>query len=60
MGLMFTDGLVASELTEYGICAGEGVLTATGVPTAETKGPPTGCPTVGAPYIPTPNDPIGG
>lgn len=58
MGLIFTGGLVTSELTAYSICAGGGVLT--GVPTAETKGPPIGCPTVEAPYIRTPNDPVGG
>lgn len=62
MGLIFTgglgtSGLITGDLTVYVICAG-GVLT--GVPTAETKGPPTACPMVGAPYIPTPDGPAGG
>lgn len=63
MGLIFTGGLETSELitgdlTAYAICAGGGVLI--GVPTAETKGPPTGCPIAGAPYTPTLDGAVGG
>lgn len=35
----------------YAMCAGAGRFT--GVPTADTRGPPIGCPMVGAAYIPT-------
>lgn len=38
--------------TPYAICVDGGRFT--GVPTAETKGPPIGCPMLVAPYIPTP------
>lgn len=47
-----TTAPVTGALTPYAMCAGEGRFT--GVPTADTKGPPTGCPMVGAAYIPTP------
>lgn len=43
--------------TPYAMCAGAGRFT--GVPTADTRGPPIGCPIVGAPYIPTPEGPVG-
>ncbi|OMO72172.1 hypothetical protein CCACVL1_17907 [Corchorus capsularis] len=39
-------------LTPYAICAWVGRFT--GVPTAETRGPPIGCPIARAPYMPTP------
>lgn len=43
-------------LTPYAMC-GEGPARFTGVPTAETRGPPIGCPILGAPYMPTPGGP---
>ena len=42
--------------TPYAMCAGGGRFT--GVPTADTRGPPIGCPMVGAAYIPTPGTPV--
>lgn len=61
MGTMFigapgtTPGTGA--LRPYAMCGGPAGRF-TGVPTADTRGPPIGCPIVGAPYMPTPG-PVG-
>ena len=63
MGAIFigapgTTAPATGALTPYAMCGAAGRFT--GVPTAETSGPPIGCPIVGAPYIPTPEGPAGG